>query len=181
MINEGLWSRSSQIINLFNFLKIQSKPDDDCVASTIEAIALEFAHENEGDWNVFWHEVMRLFQKKPECLKGKRVLLGTDEKIHASGDNLSVFFRPRSSGDDEEILPDSAIYDIPIELRSHIAFLNEKITVHIPREGGGIRNHPLHGFLSSSLVQPFGVESILRNVLIPSTPNLPEFILWREQ
>ena len=46
--------------------------------------------------------------------------------------------------------PDRSVDDIPQELRSHVAFLHESITVHIPREGGGIRNHPLHGYLSSS-------------------------------
>ena len=61
---------------------------------------------------------------------------------------MSVFFRPRSSGDDEEVLPGYALDEIPKELRSYIAFLHETITVHVPREGGGIRNHPLHGYLS---------------------------------
>ncbi|MBU2521052.1 MAG: DUF3883 domain-containing protein [Proteobacteria bacterium] len=174
IINEGLSSRNSQTINFFEFVNIKADPLDDWVASTIEVVAQEIAFENKVDWNDFWHDVMLLFPGKSECLKGKKVLLGTDGELHASDDSKSVFFRPRSSGDDEEVLPDRAVDEnIPPELRSHIAFLNEAITVHVPRVGGGIKNHPLHGYLSSSLVQPFGVESILRNILIPATPDLP--------
>ncbi len=173
IINEGLSSRSSQIINLFDFVGIGAEPLDDWVASTVEVVAQEIALENKVDWNDFWHDVMLLFPGKSECLEGKKVLLGTDGELHASSDSMSVFFRPRSSGDDEEVLPDRAVDEIPRELGSYIAFLYEAITVHVPREGGGIKNHPLHGYLSSSLVQPFGVESILRNVLIPATPGLP--------
>lgn len=177
VINKGLSSRNSQIINLFDFVGIEAGPLDDWVASTIEAVAQEIAQENKVDWNDFWHDVMLLLPGKSEYLKGKNVVLGTDGELHASDDSKSVFFRPRSSGDDEEVLPDRAVDEnIPPELRSHIAFLNEAIIVHVPREGGGIKNHPLHGYLSSSLIQPFGVESILRNVLIPSTPDLPVFL-----
>ncbi|TRZ90665.1 MAG: DUF3883 domain-containing protein [Methanosarcinales archaeon] len=140
----------------------------------MEKIAAHFHLEpDSADWNGFWHDVMELLPKQSSVLQGRKLLLGTDGEIHASGNSMSVFFRPRSSGDDEEVLPDRSVDDIPQELRSHIAFLHESITVHVPREGGGIKNHPLHGYLSSSLVQPFGVESILRNVLIPATPDLP--------
>lgn len=173
VINEGLSSRNSQVINLFDFVGIESEPLDDWVASTVEVVAQEIALENKVGWNGFWHDVMLLFPGKSECLEGKEVLLGTDGELHVSSDSMSVFFRPRSSGDDDEVLPDRAVDEIPRELGSHIAFLHEAITVHVPREGGGIKNHPLHGYLSSSLVQPFGVESILRNVLIPAIPDLP--------
>lgn len=172
VINEGLSSRFSQINHLFEILSIAAYPLDDWVAETVEVVAHKIVRENNVDWNDFWHDVRMLFSKS-ECLKEKKVLLGTDGELHASNDSMSVFFRPRSSGDDEEVLPGYAVDEIPQELRSYIAFLHEAITVHVPREGGGIRNHPLHGYLSSSLVQPFGVESILRNVLIPATPVLP--------
>lgn len=173
VIDKGLSSRTPQVKNLFDFVGIEANPLDDCVASTIEAVAQEIAREKKVDWNDFWHDVMKLLPEKSECLKGKKVVLGTDGELHASSDIMSVFFRPRSSGDDEEVLPDRTVDEIPKELGSHIAFLHEAITVHVAREGGGIKNHPLHGYLSSSLVQPFGVESILRNVLIPATPDLP--------
>lgn len=173
VINKGLSSRNSQIINLFDFVGIETYPIDDWIASTVEAVAQEIARENKVDWNDFWHDVMLLLPGKSECLKGKNVVLGTDGELHASSDSMSVFFRPRSTGDDEEVLPDRAVDEIPRELGFHIAFLHEAITVHVPREGGGIKNHPLHGYLSSSLVQPFGVKSILRNILIPATPDLP--------
>ena len=173
VINKGLSSRNSQIINFFKFVSIKAEPLDDWVASTVEVVAQENALENEVDWNDFWHDVMLLFPEKSECLKGKKILLGTDGELHASSDSMAVFFRPRSSGDDQEVLPDCAIDEIPGELGSHVAFLHEAITIHVPREGGGIKNHPLHGYLFSSLVQRFGVKSILRKVLIAATPDMP--------
>ncbi|OEU84932.1 MAG: hypothetical protein BA865_04775 [Desulfobacterales bacterium S5133MH4] len=58
-------------------------------------------------------------------------------------------------------------------MRPFIAFLHESIEVHVPGPEGGIRVTPIQRYLSSALVQPFGVEQILRNVLIPATPALP--------
>ena len=173
VVNKGLSSRNPQVINLFDFVAIESVPLDDWVASTIEVVAQEIARYNKVDWNDFWHDVMLLLPGKSECLKGKKVVLGTDGELHASSDSMSVFFRPRSSGDDEEVYPDRTVDEIPRELGSHIAFLHEAITVLVAGESGGIKRHPLHGYLSSSLVQRFGVESILRKVLIPATPDLP--------
>lgn len=174
VVDEGLFPRSDQIKNLYAFFRKSHCPLADQIATTLEKIAGHLHRVPDGaDWNGFWHDVMELLPKQSSALQGKKVLLGTDGEIHASGNSMSVFFRPRSSGDDEEVLPDRSIDDIPRELRSHIAFLHEAIIVHEPREGGGIKYHPLHGYLSSSLVQRFGVESIIRNVLIPSTPELP--------
>ncbi len=175
VIDKSLSSRLNQLKNLYIFFRKPYSPQPDWIAATLEKIAAYFHREFESvDWNGFWHDVMELLPKQASMLQGKKILLGTDGELHATGKNMSVFFRPRSTGDDEEILPNRAVDDIPQELRSYIAFLNEAINVHVHREGGGIRNHPLHGYLaSSSLVQPFGVESILRNVLIPATPDLP--------
>jgi hypothetical protein len=142
VINKELSSRHSQIINLFDFVGIEAGPLDDWVASTVEAVAQEIARENKVDWNDFWHDVMLLLPKKSECLKGKNVVLGTDGELHASSDSMSVFFRPRSSGDDEEVLPDRSLDEIPQELRYYIAFLHGAITVHVAREGGGDKKPP---------------------------------------
>jgi len=173
VINKGLTSRLTQIKNLFEFLEIDAYPQDDWVAATVELVAEQIARENNADWNDFWHDVMSMFSGKSDLLRGRRVLLGTDGELHASDHGMSVFFRPRSSGDDEEVLPSHTIDQIPSELRSRVAFLHEDIIVQVPREGGGIKNLPLHSYLSSSLVQRFGVETILRNVLIAATPALP--------
>ena len=73
VINEGLSSRNSKIINLFDFVDIETEPLDEWVASTVEVVAQEIALENKVDWNDFWHDVMLLFPGKSECLKGKKV------------------------------------------------------------------------------------------------------------
>ena len=74
VINEGLSSRISQIKNLFEFLDITPNPLDGWVADTVEVVARKIAREKNVDWNDFWHDIMKLFLRKSECLKGKKVL-----------------------------------------------------------------------------------------------------------
>jgi len=44
-------------------------------------------------------------------LIGKSILLGTDNQLHSCDDRCSVFFRPRSSGSDDEVFPEGGIDD----------------------------------------------------------------------
>ena len=94
-----------------------------------------------------------LFGKDTKPLIGKSVLLGTDNQLHSCDDRCSVFFRPRSSGSDDEVLAEGGIDDIPENLRPFIAFLNEDIQTHIPRAKGGVETTAVHRYLSTGLVQ----------------------------
>lgn len=172
--HRGLLCRKDQIIELYKAIGIGVFPSAQNLADTVERIARKLHRSYENlDWNGFWHDASKLFPDNAELLRGKTVLLGTDNELHASSENCSVFFRPRSGGTDDEILSEGAIDDIPRHLRPFIAFLHESIEVHVPGPEGGIRVTPIQRYLSSALVQPFGVEQILRNVLIPATPALP--------
>ena len=170
----GMDSRKDQILNLCSVLGINCAPSQEALAETLEKIAEELHQEGaQADWSGFWNDVSRLLPNSPTALAGKRVLLGTDNELHASNGLCSVFFRPRSGGTDDEVLGEGAIEDIPGNLRPLIAFLNDRVQVHAPRAEGGFVRTPIHRYLDSSLVQPFGVEQILKGVLITATPPLP--------
>ncbi|MDO9528359.1 MAG: DUF3883 domain-containing protein [Syntrophales bacterium] len=167
-------SREPLIRELYNALNISILPKDEWIADTIEKIAEKFHRKGKrADWTGFWKDVSKLLPENSEKLKGKKVLLGTDDDLHASDDKTAVFFRPRITGTDDEVLSTDAIDSIPMRLRPYIAFLDERIETHVPGRQGGIQTTPIHRYLSSDLVQTFGVEQILRNVLIPALPELP--------
>jgi len=174
IFHRGMLSREAQIKELYEAVSVDTLPKDEWIADTIEKIAEKFHRKGKrADWTGFWNDVSELLFASSEKLKGKKVLLGTDNELHASSEKTAVFFRPRITGIDDEILSTDAIDSIPKRLRPYIAFLNERIETHIPGRQGGIQTTPVHRYLSSELVQTFGVEQILRNVLIPALPELP--------
>jgi len=174
---QALRERESGIRRIFKEVNIspEAMPDDN--AATIEAIARKL-HESEEpvDWSGFWQDVESLIGKDTKPLISKSVLLGTDNQLHSCDDRCSVFFRPRSSGSDDEVLAEGGIDDIPENLRPFIAFLNEDIQTHIPRAKGGIETTAVHRYLSTGLVQSYGVERIFSGVLVKATPKLPHDI-----
>ena len=174
VFHQGVSSREDQIRELYSACNVGVLPRHEDLALTVERIADKLHRKVDGvDWNGFLQDVSALFPTSAEKLKGKKILLGTDNELHASSEKSSVFFRPRTGGTDDEIVSAGALDDIPKHLRPHIAFLHESIQVHIARPEGGIQVTSIHRYLSSVLVQQFGVEQILRSVLIPATPKLP--------
>ena len=174
---DALLEREAGLERIFEKAGIASKalPQDN--AATVETIAKKLASSTEPvDWNGFWIDVESLFDRDTKPLIGRRVLLGTDKQLHACDDESSVFFRPRSSGTDDEVKPEGEIDDIPENLRPYIAFLNEDIQVHVPGTKGGVKTTPVHAYLSSGLVETYGVERIFSSVLVKATPKLPSKI-----
>jgi hypothetical protein len=174
---QALRERESGIRRIFDEVNIspEAMPEDN--AATIEAIARKLHESQEPvDWSGFWQDVESLFGKDTKPLIGKSVLLGTDNQLHSCDDRCSVFFRPRSSGSDDEVLAEGGIDDIPENLRPFIAFLNEDIQTHIPRAKGGVETTAVHRYLSTGLVQSYGVERIFSGVLVKATPKLPHDI-----
>lgn len=166
---------ASKVTALYESIGIQVSPLDADLANTIEEIA-GYLHESEAnvDWNGFWSDIMQLLDSA-DSLQSKRVLLGTDGKLHAADETTSVFFRPRVSVEDGEVSDDFDITVIPEKLRSSVAFLDEAITVQVPRDGGGIKNTSVHGFLSEGgLVETYGIDRIFSSVLVKALPNLPK-------
>ena len=143
------------------------------IANTIEPIAKRL-HQEYGkiDWNGFWKDVELLLDRDGDPLNNKKVLLGTDDELHAVNDGSSVFFRPLVSGADDEVTETVDIREIPKNLRPYIAFLHESIVIHLSGEKGGVKTTPVHAFLNK-LVQPYGVERIFSSVLVKAVPTLP--------
>ena len=171
---QSLRVREAGIRRIFQVVNIspEAMPVDN--AATVEAIARKLhASQNPVDWNGFWRDIESLFGRDTKPLIGRNVLLGTDNQLHSCDDQCSVFFRPRSSGTDDEVLAEGGIDDIPENLRPYIAFLNEAIQVHVPRATGGVQTTPVHAYLSSGLVETYGVERIFSSVLVKATPKLP--------
>ena len=174
---DSLSEREAGLKRIFDMLSINSKAFPQDNAATVEAIAKKLINSPATvDWYGFWIDVENLLSGDTEPLSGRQVLLGTDNKLHASDDESSVFFRPRRSGTDDEVIAEGDIDNIPEKLRPNIAFLNEGIQVHVPGNKGGLRNTPVHSYLSSGLVETYGVELIFRSVLVKATPKLPSEI-----
>ena len=179
VVVDSLSEREAGLKRIFEMLNIDSKAFPQDNAATVEAIAKKLANSSDTvNWNGFWIDVENLFSGDTEPLIGRQVLLGTDNQLHASDDEFSVFFRPRSSGTDDEVTVEGDIDDIPENLRPNLAFLNEAIQVHVPGPKGGVRNTPIHSYLvsGSGLVETYGVELIFRSVLVKVTPKLPSEI-----
>jgi len=169
-----LSTRESRIVSLLKILEINSLPAAHDLANTIEQIAQMLLGEaSKADWNGFWHDVEQLLPNDNwRYLREKKILLGTDNQLHASGTNSPVFFRPLRSGVDEEIQSDE-IEDVPPNIRPFMAFLGDAIETHVKGEKGQLQTTATHAYLSRGLVSRFGVEEILRTVLLPVIPELP--------
>ncbi|MGA2260031.1 MAG: DUF3883 domain-containing protein [Acidobacteriota bacterium] len=174
LVSPALASREHQIEALFKATGIQSGALDDWHAETVERVAKRLRLTGKkADWGGFWRDVQKLFQGRWEPLRGTKVLLGTDGQLHASDEKSSVFFRPLRLGTDDEVLSEEAINEVPPNLREFVAFLSERIETHVKGEKGRPQTTDIHAYLSRGLVSTFGVEQILRNVLIPAIPDLP--------
>ena len=178
VFRESLSSRETRLKNIFEKVGIDpyALPQDN--AATVESIASKLHRNPElSNWNGFWHDVEILLDRDTKSLIGRNVILGSDNQLHACNDNFSVFFRPRVSGTDDEIIEEGSVKidDIPKNLRCHIAFLHKDIQVHIPRTEarGGVQTTPVQKYLDSGLVETYGVERIFSSVLVKATPKLP--------
>lgn len=171
---ESLTLREEQITSIYDQTEYETSPDTDQTANTIEKAA-EHLHvfAEQADWNGFWLDVADVLPRNSSSLLGKKVLLGTDGQLHAAGEKSAIFFRPLKFGTDDEILSEDAIDEIPEKLRPFIAFLHDSIIAHTIREKGGYEPTSVNKFLSTDLVKRFGIEQILRSVLIPAIPQLP--------
>jgi hypothetical protein len=172
VIHQDLIVRQSEITALFNALRIEPLPLYKDLATTIETIA-KALHEDEenANWNGFWYDLIKLFKNDAEVLKGKEILLGNDRSLHMSGPDCTVFFPPKQGMDDDEVQIEGDSSDIPMTLRAHIAFLNDKIEIYNPNDAR--HQTPIRKFVEMTLVQRYRVMEILRSVLIPKIPTLP--------
>jgi hypothetical protein len=172
VIHRDLMNRKVEINSLFEAFQIESIPRDQDLAATVENVAEELHKAGaNANWNGFWYDLIKLFKDKAEELKGKKILLGNDSTLHASGPDCTIFFSPRQGVDDDEIQTDGTTSDIPQTLRDHIAFLNDGIEIFNPQNAR--LKTPIRKFLESALIEPYRVMEIIRSVLVPRIPSLP--------
>lgn len=169
----GMHGREELIECFFDSLDIDSYPSECQKADTVESIAKNL-HQfgSKTEWNSFWGDAITFFGGDSTPLRGKEVLLGTDKALHACGEECAVFFIPRQGSlDDEEVLSEGALHEIPHGLKNYVAFLHEDIQIY-DEQDARIQTQ-IRKFLDTKLVQRFRVEDILKSVLIRRTPDLP--------
>jgi hypothetical protein len=171
-IHKDLMGRKGALVSLFKAFGIDPFPLNEDLAATVENIAEGLHKAGEiADWNRFWYDLNKLFKENAAPLKGKRILLGNDLDLHASGPDCTIFFPPRQGVDDDEIQTDGASSDIPQSLRDYIAFIDDSIEIYNPKDAR--QQTPIRKFVESSLVERYRVIEIIRSVLIPKIPPLP--------
>lgn len=141
--------------------------------AALTASVAEMIHRDGGDWNEFWHDVLKLLpngQRELSCLK---VLLGADGELHQVEGGSKVFFPPRQGTPDAgDVETDGSMIEVPATLRSSVAFLNDKIELYDARKGNS-QNAVREYLGAQGLVTPFRVESIFTDILRRLTPQLP--------
>ena len=95
-----------------------------------------------------------------------RFLPTEDGRLLAGSDDTRIFFRPRRDAGDAA----DFVGSIPDPLKDRIAFLHAEVRT---LEGHPQRNTEVQKFLDGRFVQSFRREDLLRNVVIPSLPELP--------
>jgi len=172
-LSKSLSGREGLIKSIFAKLKIDPFPLLSQKAGTVESMAKDL-HKKGGkaEWNAFWYDVISFLDGDSTPLRGKEVLLGTDNALHAFGEDCTVFFTPKHGGlDDEEVVNEGALHEIPNGLKNYVAFLHEDIQVY-DEQNARIQTE-IRKFLDTKLVQRFRVEDIFNSVLIRRTPDLP--------
>ena len=172
VFDQCMESRRQQLTILAEMAGYEVSPSVESLAETIEAVARTIQSGENGDWNAFWRETAHLLGGDATHLLDRRVLLGTDGQLHAAGKDCAVFFIPRQgAGEDDDVLNESAIIDIPPRLQAHVAFLHSSISLYDPQNLRQQTN--TRKFLEKTLVNRFRVQDIFVEVLIKRTPKLP--------
>jgi len=166
-------SRVDLLKGLFSGFDIQSEPLPEALADSCEAIATSLLSDSETSWDGFWSDMSKLFNDDLSPLAGRKIVLGSDEQLHAGGtEGTVIFFAPRR-GAAEADTAESDIRDIPESLRKYVAFVSDKLGTH-KEENNRLGLTKLHRQLfTASLVREFRRETILTEVLLRNVPALP--------
>jgi len=131
--------------------------------------------EAPPDWNNFLSSVLavlppelRAEPKKPDNdpLAEAGFLPTEDGRLLSASDAVRMFFQPRHGADDAA----DFVGSVPVSLKERIAFLHRDVLTH---EGPQRRRTEVQKFLDGRFVQSFRREDLLREVIIPSLPELP--------
>ena len=144
-----------------------------------KTLGLVAEHVSQDNVKVTWHEFLNSvlavippsLRQAPTAadadpLLQARFLPTDDDRLLAASDDTQIFFRPRRDADDAA----DFVGSIPDPLTDRIAFLHPEVRT---LEGRPQRNTEVQKFLDGRFVQSFRREDLLRNVVIPSLPELP--------
>ena len=145
-------------------------------AFALEQIAGKIAERKvDVTWDDFLSSVLAVLpqafrseprESDPDPLREARFLPTDDDRLLSASDDTQIFFRPRRGADDAA----DFVGSIPESLKERIAFLHPGVKTH---EGPQRRNTEVQKFLDGRFVQRFRREDLLRDVVIPSLPELP--------
>ena len=106
----GLKTRRQRIEELSKAYDIGAFASSEDIAATIENVAIALHKDSSAEWNVFRAEASSLLAGDCRPLASRRVLLGNDGELHASGGPCVVFFSPRQGvSEDEEVGNESEV------------------------------------------------------------------------
>ena len=127
------------------------------------------------DWNMLLSSVLAVLPPKlrsepkdPDAdpLGSAGFLPTEDGRLLSASDAVRIFFRPRRGADDAA----DFVGSVPDSLKKRIAFLHHAAETH---EGSQRRRTEIQKFLDGRFVQSFRREDLLREVIVPSLPELP--------
>lgn len=130
--------------------------------------------QTEPAWNDFLRSAIAILPREliseptdadADSLVNARFLPTENGQLQSASDAVRIFFQPRRGDDAADF-----VGSVPVSLRQRIAFLHHDVKTH---EGPQRRRTEVQKFLDGRFVQSFRREDLLREVIIPSLPELP--------
>ena len=117
------------------------QPDGDTRAAWLESVAAEMLRRRHqhGMWERFYDDLAQVMSEDPDALRGRAVLLGTDEALHAPPERADVaddsgaprplvFFPPaRTRTDSDEDIDAAVEVRVPRTLRKTLIEMHEQL------------------------------------------------------
>lgn len=150
-------------------------PTDEEWARTLKRMAEHVGAEAPPDWNIFLGSVLAVLpaelrsepREPDEDPLAKAAFLATEDgRLLSAADFAGIFFQPRRGADAAA----DFVGSVPDSLKERIAFLHHDVRTH---EGPQRRRTEVQKFLDGRFVQSFRREDLLREVVVPSLPELP--------
>ncbi|MDE2751721.1 MAG: hypothetical protein OXI83_04015, partial [Gemmatimonadota bacterium] len=133
------------------------------------------AAETPPDWNKLLSSVLAVLPQELRAEPrepdndplGEAGFLPTEDgRLLSASDAVRMFFQPRQGADDSA----DFVGSVPLSLKERIAFLHRDVHTY---EGPQRRRTEVQKFLDGRFVQSFRREDLLREVIVPSLPELP--------
>ena len=145
-------------------------------ALTLQRLARQVSERHtDAIWNDFLSSILAVLpaklrsepkQSDTDPLLEATFLPTEDGRLLSAYGDAQLFFRPRRGADDAA----DFVGSIPGSLKPRIAFLHPSVKTH---QGTPQRNTDVQKFLDGRFVQSFRREDLLRDVVLPSLPELP--------